>query len=426
MQYRSTRSADINKGFAGAVIDGLAPDGGLYVPDHIPAMSHDEITSARSLPELAHRFLTPYTADALSTDRLRDICEDAFNFEIPLVEVEKGIYSLELFHGPTLAFKDVGARFMGRVLPECNASDEEITVLVATSGDTGGAVANGLYGVDGVRVVVLYPDGKVSPLQEKQFAALGGNVQALAVDGVFDDCQRLVKAAFKDPQITQRLRLTTANSINIARWIPQAIYYLWAYKQLGEAPVFSVPSGNFGNFTAGVLAWRTGLPVDQFVAACNANDTVPSYLLSGEYRPQPSVETVANAMDVGDPSNFERLTLLFDHDIEAVRSIARGVAYPDEEILKTIRDCHSRTGYLLDPHGACGYRAIITSAETSKHAANVFLATAHPAKFAEVYYSIGMTRPIHPRLEALRERPLLATAIPNDLKVLRDILLVGH
>lgn len=417
VKFCSTRDNSIQSRFSNAVLQGLAPDGGLFVPSNIPSIDHSKWQDCSSLAECGRAFIPHFVEGEMSDEQLDAIIDEALNFEIPLVEVEENIYSLELFHGPTLAFKDVGARFMGRMLPVFNQGNDEALVLVATSGDTGGAVANGLYNVPGVRVVVLYPEGKVSPLQEKQFASLGGNITALAVDGVFDDCQRLVKTAFEDKEITGQYNLTTANSINIARWLPQAIYYFWMYAQLGEAPVVSVPSGNFGNFTAGFLANKTGLPIKRFIAACNANDTIPQYLISGEYHAKPSVETVANAMDVGDPSNFERLLYLFNENTDIQRKEIGSASYTDAEILETIKDCKERTEYLLDPHGACAYRALKEQLKVGEK--GVFLATAHPAKFSEVYTNIGMEEPRHPTLEALRDKTVLSHKISANLDDLK-------
>lgn len=418
MKYCSTRDHSISYDFGSAVISGLAPDGGLFVPTEKIALGKDW---GETLPDVAHSFLKHYVGDVISDERLAEIIQDALNFEIPLVEIEPGVYVLELFHGPTLAFKDVGARFMGRILPELSGDGSEVVVLVATSGDTGGAVANGLLNVPGVKVVVLYPKGKVSPLQEKQFASLGANVHALCVDGVFDDCQRLVKGAFADKDITSRMNLTTANSINIARWIPQAVYYLWMYKQLQKRPVISVPSGNFGNFTAGILAYKAKMPARRFIAACNINDTVPRYLESGSYEPKPSIQTIANAMDVGDPSNFERLLYLFEGKKADMDRVCFGAAYTDEQIRDIITDCYKRNGYLLDPHGACGYQALMDNLVGNE--SGVFMATAHPAKFAGVYKEIGIDTPLHPTLESLRDKPLLSEQMSNDPNALKDILL---
>ncbi len=420
MRYCSTRDASVNTRFSEAVLRGLVPDGGLYVPDVIPKIPEAVLKSDSALTERAFQFMQPFIDGEIADDILRSILDDALNFPIPLVEVEENIYALELFHGPTLAFKDIGARFMGRVLPLFNQGKKDLVVLVATSGDTGGAVANGLLDVPGVSVVVLYPEGKVSPLQEKQFASLGGNIQALAVDGVFDDCQRLVKAAFSDKDMIEAHHLTTANSINIARWLPQAIYYFHMYAHLKEEAVISVPSGNLGNFTAGILAYQSGLPVKRFISACNANDTFPQYLMSNHYHAKPSVETVANAMDVGDPSNIERFNYFLKNDDKGIGSLITGVSYSDKEILETITECNARSGYLLDPHGACGYRALKEQLLPGEN--GVFLATAHPAKFAEIYIKIGLPEPKHETLEALRDKPVRSRRISSNLSDLRSFL----
>jgi len=420
VRYCSTRDRSVSTGFSEAVLQGLVPDGGLYVPDTVPVIPGSVLMRDSRLADRAFQFMQPFVDGEIADETLKLILDDALNFPIPLIEVEENIYSLELFHGPTLAFKDIGARFMGRVLPLLNKGKKDLVVLVATSGDTGGAVANGLFNVPGVRVVVLYPEGKVSPLQEKQFASLGGNVQALAVDGVFDDCQRLVKSAFDDKEIMETYHLTTANSINIARWLPQAIYYFHMYAQLGENAVVSVPSGNLGNFTAGFLAYKSGLPVRRCISACNANDTFPQYLISDNYKAKPSVETVANAMDVGDPSNFERFNYFQENNKDDIRKFISGVSYSDKEILETISDCHARTNYLLDPHGACGYRALKEQLLPGEK--GVFMATAHPAKFAEIYAQIGMDRPRHEVLEALRDKPVQSLRISSNLRDLRSFL----
>jgi len=423
VRYYSTRDKVESKGFSDAVLQGLASDGGLYVPDHIPAVPTAVLSSSSTLADTAYLFMRPYVNAEIADDILKSIIDEVFNFPIPLIEIEENIYVLELFHGPTLAFKDVGARFMGRVLPILNQGGGELLVLVATSGDTGGAVANGLFNVPGVRVVVLYPCGKVSPLQEKQFASLKGNIQAVAVDGVFDDCQRLVKAAFDDEEVMGAHQLTTANSINIARWLPQAVYYFWMYAQLGEQAIISVPSGNLGNFTAGILAYESGLPVKRFISACNANDTFPGYLLSGDYNAKPSVETVANAMDVGDPSNFERFNYFLERDKFDIWNMISGTCYSDDQILDTISNCKARNGYLLDPHGACGYRAL--KEQLTKGEKGVFLATAHPAKFAEIYSRIGMKQPRHESLELIRDKPINPRRISSDFSDLKSLLLTS-
>ena len=422
MHFLSTRGSDHDTSFQDAVKKGLAVDGGLYFPSRVPAISMDEFErGSASLPEIALRILKEYTGSLFSQEALLNLLQDALNFPIPLVEVEENIFSLELFHGPTLAFKDIGARCFGRILPNCNTSGELVHVLTATSGDTGGAVANGLYGIEGVRALVLYPKNKVSPLQERQFATLGGNITAIAVDGVFDDCQRLVKSAFADEEIRANLTITTANSINIARWLPQVVYYYWMYKQIGQECVISVPSGNLGNLTAGILAGKMGLPHNRFIAACNANDTVHRYLDSGQYLPHPSIQTVANAMDVGDPSNFERLLALYAKDYDRIHDALSSFNYSDGQIVRTIARCYNENGYLLDPHGACGYQALKDSLRPGE--TGVFLATAHPAKFAEVYASAGIEEPKHPVLEGLRHKEVLSESIGSSLDDLRQLLL---
>jgi threonine synthase len=322
---------------------------------------------------------------------------DTLAFDAPVVPVDGNIHSLELYHGPTLAFKDVGARFMARLLGYFNGKQEGnslVNVLVATSGDTGSAVANGFLGVEGIHVYVLYPKGKVSAIQEVQFTTLGQNITALEVDGVFDDCQRLVKSAFMDTELNAHMRLTSANSINVARFLPQAFYYFYAYAQMkrqGKADelVICVPSGNFGNLCAGLFAHRMGLPIKRFIAANNRNDIFYQYLLTGDYNPRPSVQTIANAMDVGDPSNFARILDLYGHSHETICSLISGATYNDEQIAETVADTYSRTGYLLDPHGACGYRALCEMLQPSEQ--GVFLETAHPAKFRDTVESIVKT-----------------------------------
>lgn len=424
MQFRSTRGGENKVSFGEAVLKGLAPDGGLYVPEEIVPLDQANLTSGLSLPELGAEFLWPYVDGLIERTEFDRIVTETLNFEIPLVEVGDGVFALELYHGPTLAFKDVGARFMGRVLPVCNDGRGDVVVLVATSGDTGGAVAHGLYDVPGVQVVILYPKGKVSFLQERQFASLGRNVAAVAVDGYFDDCQRLVKEAFADKSITERISLTTANSINVARWMPQAVYYLWLYAQRQDFDLISVPSGNFGNLTAGLLALRSGLPAAHFIAACNANDTVPQYLISGDYTPKASIRTIANAMDVGAPSNFERLLDLYRSDWQDIRSVLSGEAFLDDQIGRAIIDCYGKYGYLLDPHGACGYLALKKHLKEGEK--GVFLATAHPAKFDEVYGDLGMAIPKHDRLEELRDRTLHNSFMKADPGELRQFLITNY
>ncbi len=387
MRYVSTGGDAPAVGFGEAVSGGPAPDGGLYVPESVPTLPADwtEGLAGQGPPYLATEMLAPYVEPGLDAGELREVLDHALSFPMPLVEISEGVHLLELFHGPTAAFKDVGARFLARVLPR--VTESPITVLVATSGDTGGAVARAFHLVPGTRVVVLYPEGRVSPLQERQLATLGGNVHALAVEGSFDDCQRLAKQAFADPELSRTLRLTSANSISVGRLLPQMVYYAWAAAQLPEgspAPVFVVPSGNLGNLTAGVMAWRMGVPAAGFVAAVNANDVFPDFLDSGVYGPRPSVATLASAMDVGDPSNLPRLLGLFEDLDELERHVAAS-SHDDDEIRLAIRKVHRRTGQVLDPHTAVGWLAWKRYKSRNPSAGPaILLATAHPAKFGEV------------------------------------------
>ncbi len=404
MQYYSTNHSAPVASLRDAVERGLAPDRGLYMPQQIkklPKEFFDNIDKL-SFQEIAFEVAKAFFGDDVDEPSLRQIVYDTLAFETPVVNVRDNIYALELFHGPTLAFKDVGARFMARLLQYFIKKDlddkREVNVLVATSGDTGSAVANGFLGVDGIRVFVLYPKGKVSKIQESQFTTLGRNITALEIDGVFDDCQALVKSAFMDQQLNDHMKLTSANSINVARFLPQAFYYFNAYAQLkregkltydknGQSNlVFCVPSGNFGNITAGLFGQRMGLPVKHFIAANNANDIFFNYLQSGQYNPKPSLQTLANAMDVGDPSNFARILALYNNDWEAIKADISGATYQDEQIRQTMRQCFDKTGYTLDPHGACGYQAL--QEQLAQDEVGVFLETAHPAKFKEVVDAI--------------------------------------
>ena len=411
MLYYSTNQQAAPASLEEAVVKGLASDKGLFMPQSIrplPRAFFDEIDTL-SFPEIAYRVADAFFGDDIPADTLRDLVFDTLQFDVPLVRVDENIYSLELFHGPTLAFKDVGARFMARLLGYFIRKEgkREVNVLVATSGDTGGAVANGFLGVEGVHVYVLYPKGKVSEMQEKQFTTLGRNITALEVDGTFDDCQALVKAAFMDDELNAHMQLTSANSINVARFLPQAFYYFYAYAQLkrmGKADrmVTCVPSGNFGNITAGLFGKRMGLPVTRFIAANNRNDIFFQYLQTGEYCPRPSVATVANAMDVGDPSNFARVLDLFGHSHKAICADISGATYTDEQICDTIRQTFARTGYLLDPHGACGYRALAEGLRPGE--TGVFLETAHPAKFIDTVQAIvGQPVEVPAKLQAFMQ-----------------------
>lgn len=390
MQYYSTNGKAPLATLEEAVVRGLAPDKGLYMPQEIrplPQEFFDNIENM-SFQEMSYQVAHNFFGDDVDAESLREIVFDTLAFETPIVKVEDNIYSLELFHGPTLAFKDVGARFMARLLRYFikREGKEQVNVLVATSGDTGSAVANGFLGVDGIHVYVLYPKGKVSKIQESQFTTLGKNITAIEVDGVFDDCQALVKSAFMDEELQGHMNLTSANSINVARFLPQAFYYFNAYaqaKKLGKADnlTICVPSGNFGNITAGLFAQRMGLPIKHFIAANNANDIFYNYLLSGIYSPKASIQTIANAMDVGDPSNFARILDLYKSSHAEICNHISGATYSDDEIAATMKKCYEQTGYVLDPHGACGYQALKDNLKEGE--TGVFLETAHPAKFKE-------------------------------------------
>ena len=412
MNYYSTNGkapiADLQK----AVVKGLAEDRGLYMPERIeklPKAFFDNIQDMK-FQDIAYNVASNFFGEDVDEDALQDIVYDTLSFDCPVVEVKDNIYTLELFHGPTLAFKDVGARFMARLLgyfTSTTSSTSLVNVLVATSGDTGSAVANGFLGVEGIHVYVLYPKGKVSPIQECQFTTLGQNITAIEVDGVFDDCQALVKSAFMDEELNQHMKLTSANSINVARFLPQAFYYFNAYarmKALGKADnlVMCVPSGNFGNICAALFGHEMGLPIKRFIAANNANDVFYNYLQTGKYEPKASIQTLANAMDVGDPSNFARIYDLYGKSHERISSLISGATYKDEQIAETMRQCYSETGYVLDPHGACGYRALQENLKPGE--VGVFCETAHPAKFKEKVDDIlGIDIEIPARLRAFME-----------------------
>lgn len=395
MKFYSTNSkapvADLHK----AVVKGLAEDKGLYMPEVIKALPKEFFDNIENMTfqEIAYTVADAFFGEDVPADTLKQIVYDTLAFDCPVVKVKDNIYSLELFHGPTLAFKDVGARFMARLLGYFikQEGNEQVNVLVATSGDTGSAVANGFLGVDGIHVYVLYPKGKVSPIQECQFTTLGQNITALEIDGVFDDCQALVKSAFMDEELNHHMKLTSANSINVARFLPQAFYYFHAYAQmkkkgLADQLVICVPSGNFGNITSGLFGKKMGLPVKRFIASNNANDIFYKYLQTGQYSPRPSVQTIANAMDVGDPSNFARIYDLYKGSHEAVCEDVSGATYTDSQIADTISNVYEATGYLCDPHGACGYRALEEGLREDE--VGVFLETAHPAKFRDTVEKI--------------------------------------
>ena len=399
-----------------AVVKGLAEDRGLYMPERINNLSKvffDNIHTMR-FQDIAYNVAEAFFGEDVDPDALQELVYDTLQFDCPVVKVKENIYSLELFHGPTLAFKDVGARFMARLLQYFirgqkgeNDGQKTVNVLVATSGDTGSAVANGFLGVEGIHVYVLYPKGKVSPIQECQFTTLGKNITAIEVDGVFDDCQALVKSAFMDAELNEHMKLTSANSINVARFLPQAFYYFNAYarmKALGLADnlVMCVPSGNFGNICAALFGHKMGLPIKRFIAANNANDVFYNYLQTGQYEPKASVQTLANAMDVGDPSNFARIYDLYGKSHERISSLISGATYSDEQIKTAMRQCYEETGYILDPHGACGYQALLDGLQPGE--VGVFCETAHPAKFKEkVDEILGIDVEIPARLRAFME-----------------------
>jgi len=431
MKYYSTNKQSPETDLQQAVIKGLAPDKGLYMPEIIPVLPDSFFNNIENLSfqEIAFEVSLAFFGEDMDKITLRKIVDDTLNFDTPIVKVSDSVFALELFHGPTLAFKDVGARFMARLLGYFIQKQglRDVNVLVATSGDTGSAVANGFLGVPCIRVYVLYPKGKVSPIQECQFTTLGQNITALEIDGTFDDCQTLVKSAFMDSELNERMNLTSANSINVARFLPQAFYYFHAYAQLKKQNiqdnlVFCVPSGNFGNATAGLIACRMGLPVKHFIAANNKNDVFLQYLLTGLYNPRPSVRTLANAMDVGDPSNFARVLDLYGHSHEAITQFVSGFRCDDDAIRHTVKTCYETTGYLLDPHGACGYLALIEKLQAGE--TGVFLETAHPAKFKETIDSIlGTDIEIPNRLQAFMHGKKQSVELSKDFGEFKNYLL---
>ena len=419
MNYYSTNGKAPIASLEKAVVKGLAEDRGLYMPERIKTLSQEffDHIEQLSFQEIACHVADAFFGEDVPADMLKQIVCDTLSFDVPVVPVKENIYSLELFHGPTLAFNDVGARFMARLLHYFNGG-ETVNVLVATSGDTGSAVANGFLGVEGIHVYVLYPKGKVSPIQEYQFTTLGQNITALEVDGVFDDCQTLVKNAFMDEELNQHMKLTSANSINVARFLPQSFYYFYAYSQmkqrgLADNLVVCVPSGNFGNICSALIGKRMGLPIKRFIAANNANDVFYKYLQTGKYEPKASIQTIANAMDVGAPSNFARILDLYKGSHEAICKDISGAAYTDGQITETIRECLSDTGYQLDPHGACGYRALQEGLKPDE--TGVFLETAHPAKFKETVEQItGKPVEIPAKLAAFMKGTKQSVSISND------------
>lgn len=429
MNYYSLNKKSPVASFREATILGQAPDKGLYFPETIPKVDKELIANIESISneEIAFRVIQPYIGAGIKEEELYRIVSETVNFPIPLVKVNESISSLELFHGPTLAFKDVGARFMSRCLAQfVKGAEKKVTVLVATSGDTGGAVANGFYNVDGVEVVILYPSGKVSSVQEKQLTTLGKNIHALEVNGTFDDCQQLVKQAFADEELTKQLFLTSANSINIARWLPQQFYYFFAYKQWKEKdqpPVVSVPSGNFGNICAGVLAHISGLPVKHFIAACNANDVVTRFMQTENYQPLPAIATISNAMDVGSPSNFIRVLELFHQQFPQLKEKLSSVSISDDETRATMKRVFDKTGYVLDPHGAVGYLALERYLQKHPALKGMFLETAHPVKFYDVVEPVlNQTIELPDTVKEIIDLPKKSTIVDASYEQLKEYL----
>lgn len=427
MQYFSTNRKSPHVTFREAVLRGQPEDKGLYFPEAIAELSKEFVArlNQESNEQIAFEVIRPYVVGSIPDELLFEICAETVNFPFPLVNVSERISALELFHGPTLAFKDVGARFMSRCLQHFSRERSEKTiVLVATSGDTGGAVANGFFGVEGVEVVILYPKDKVSKVQELQLTTLGGNVTTLELHGTFDDCQALAKRAIADADLQNEVFITSANSINVARWLPQQFYYFYALKQWqGEPPVISVPSGNFGNLASGVLAHFSGLPVSRFIAACNANDVVPKFFESGEYITKPSVSTLSNAMDVGDPSNFVRILEIFKQNFANLKEKIAAVSISDEQTAETMRTVSDAYGYVLDPHGAVAFRALSDHLEKNPGQKGIILETAHPVKFDSVTQIIGDQIAIPDSISDLFSREKVSIEIRPEYETLKEILL---
>ena len=445
MKYYSTNGKAPQANLEKAVVKGLAEDRGLYMPEEIYKLPKEFFDDMKDLSfqDIAYNVASNFFGEDVDEDALQDLVFDTLSFDCPVVKVEDNIYALELFHGPTLAFKDVGARFMARLLQyfirgerKEEKGERTVNVLVATSGDTGSAVANGFLGVDGIHVYVLYPKGKVSPIQECQFTTLGQNITAIEVDGVFDDCQALVKSAFMDEELNRHMKLTSANSINVARFLPQAFYYFNAVARLAALGhqtsdiVMCVPSGNFGNICSALFGHEMGLPIKRFIAANNANDVFYKYLQTGQYEPKASIQTLANAMDVGDPSNFARILNLYsknntlspEETHQAITSLISGATYSDEQIAETMRQCYADTGYVLDPHGACGYRALKEGLKPGE--VGVFCETAHPAKFKEKVDAIlGTDIEIPERLQAFMKGQKQSVAMSKDFSDFKAYLM---
>lgn len=431
MNFYSLNKKAPNVTFKDAVIKGIAPDKGLYFPESItplPVSFFEEIENL-SNHDIAFKAIHQFVSDDIPDAVLKQILKEVLDFDFPVVNIEKNVATLELFHGPTMAFKDVGARFMANCLGYFSKDEKsEVTVLVATSGDTGGAVANGFLGVDGVKVVILYPSGKVSDIQERQLTTLGQNITALEVDGTFDDCQKMVKTAFLDEILLGKMQLTSANSINVARWLPQLFYFLFAYKQVksnGKEIVFSVPSGNFGNICAGIVTQKLGMPVKHFVAATNVNDTVPNFMKTGEYLPKPSTATISNAMDVGDPSNFIRIQHLFQNNFDTLSRHLSSYTFTDDETREAITHIHKISDYIADPHGAVGYLGLRKYQSNHPDTFGIFLETAHPVKFLDVVEeTLGTSIAIPSQIQKVMDKEKVSVRI-KEYSELKDHLLAN-
>ena len=429
MKYISTKNNTLFYSVEEAIRSGLPEDNGLYVPEYILEQPSQVLNKMKSmsLPEIAFQVLLPYFSPDIPKKVLKEICQETFNFNIPIRQIEKDIWSLELYHGPTLAFKDVGARFLARCLNYFGNEDKhkKIKVLVATSGDTGSAVAHGFYGLDNVEVIILYPKGRISDLQERQMTCMGGNISAIQIDGNFDDCQNLVKTAFLDTELRKKVELTSANSINIARFLPQSVYYFYAWSRIysDKKLAFSVPSGNFGNLTAGLYALLNGLPADKFIIGTNANKIVPDFLKTGIFEPKDSIATISNAMDVGNPSNFARMEHLFNSEYLYAESLT-GYSFTDKETRKSIQEAYNETGYTLDPHGAIGYQSLKNFLKDNSDYQGIFLETAHPAKFKETVESIlNKSIELTEQLKSIVDKEKKFKAISNDYNTLKAEIL---
>ena len=429
MLYYSLNGSPKKVDFRDATIQGQAPDKGLYFPEKIPQWDKKFINNLKHLDknEIAYQVMQPYIGDCLPANTLKEIINETIAFEMPLKQITENIFCLELFHGPTLAFKDLGARFLSRCMGYFSKEQKrKIVVLVATSGDTGGAVADGFHNVEGVEVIILYPSGKVSPVQEKQLTALGGNIHAIEIKGDFDACQRIVKMAFADERLYNKVLLTSANSINVARWISQQLFYVLAYSQWNEkdAPSFAVPSGNFGNICAGMIAERSGLPVNQFIAACNQNDVFTRFLMNERYEPRNSIQTISNAMDVGDPSNFPRILELYGHDTKLIKSRVCSYSISEKDTRQTIEDVYIKHNYILDPHTAVAYSGLIEWQKNNSNKKGIILGTAHPVKFPNVVESIIKKEiEIPEKIKSLMMNEKKSTLLLDNYEVVRNKLL---